>query len=208
MLDPPYGPMTGDRSRGRSSVATQPTDPATTMRFTRAYTDAPLAPGRKVLLDPIASAHLVRVLKLGADAPVVVFNGDGRDYHGRIAKARKDCVEVELEHVQEAVEESPDGALEVVRLLDRHPDAEARPRVHRDALTGFGDLVVVVLLAAVAVRAVGGHATVSMGHSPALMPLPRRRTESHSCAAARSTAVLAHRCGNKPCRPRPRPGRP
>ena len=77
------------------------------MRFTRAYTDAPLAPGRKVLLDPVASAHLVRVLKLGADAPVVVFNGDGRDYHGRIAKARKDCVEVELEHVQEAVEESP-----------------------------------------------------------------------------------------------------
>ena len=77
------------------------------MRFTRAYTDAPLSPGRKVLLDPVASAHLTRVLKLGADAPVVVFNGDGRDYHGRIARARKDGVEVELEHVQDAVEESP-----------------------------------------------------------------------------------------------------
>jgi 16S rRNA (uracil1498-N3)-methyltransferase len=77
------------------------------MRFTRAYTDAPLAPGHKVRLDPVASAHLTRVLRLGADAPVVVFNGDGRDYHGRIARAKKDEVEVALEHVQDAVEESP-----------------------------------------------------------------------------------------------------
>ena len=46
----------------------------------------------------------------------------------------------------EAVQEAPDRALEVLRLLDRHADAEAGARVHRDALPGFGDLVLVALL--------------------------------------------------------------
>src|SRR5436190_8048618 len=90
-------------SKHRSIEHREPPD----MRLTRAYTDAPLAPGHKVVLDPVASAHLTRVLKLGPEAPVVVFNGDGRDYHGRIARAKKDAVEVALERVQDAVEESP-----------------------------------------------------------------------------------------------------
>ena len=61
-----------------------------------------------------------------------------------------------------AVQQPPDDIAEVLRPLDRHPDAEAGTRVHRDALARLRNLLLLALLpvgrGAAAVR---GHATSS-----------------------------------------------
>jgi len=77
------------------------------MRTIRAYTDAPLVLGQVVRLDPIASQHLARVLRLPMDAPVRIFNGDGCDYAGHIVGLKRDAVEVRLATREPAAPESP-----------------------------------------------------------------------------------------------------
>lgn len=77
------------------------------MRLTRSHVDAPLAPGTTLTLPETASAHLVRVLRLGLGDAVVVFNGDGFDYEGRIVALGKRGVEVELMSRHAVATESP-----------------------------------------------------------------------------------------------------
>ena len=54
------------------------------MRITRLYHPGPLKSGETVHLGKDASNHLIRVLRTKAGCPVILFNGDGFDYHGKV----------------------------------------------------------------------------------------------------------------------------
>ena len=54
------------------------------MRVSRIYTADELNVGQLLQLSREASNHLSRVLRLKVGNPVVLFNGDGVDYHGVI----------------------------------------------------------------------------------------------------------------------------
>lgn len=62
----------------------------------RLYVSTPLAPGSRVALAPGQAHHLGGVLRLGADAPVRLFNGCHGEFAGRIATLRREKGEVEL----------------------------------------------------------------------------------------------------------------
>jgi 16S rRNA (uracil1498-N3)-methyltransferase len=53
-----------------------------------------LAPGALVQLPSGAAAHLVRVLRLAAGAPVVLFDGRGGEHDGTVDSIRRDVVSV------------------------------------------------------------------------------------------------------------------
>jgi len=77
------------------------------MRMTRIYTEAPLqAPGRTVLEGP-AATHVSRVLRLRTGDRIVLFNGDGWDFAGRIEAVRGNQVEVGLVAREPGTPESP-----------------------------------------------------------------------------------------------------
>jgi 16S rRNA (uracil1498-N3)-methyltransferase len=59
------------------------------MRLTRVFVDAPLALGATVALPDATAGHLLRVLRLSAGDACVLFNGDGHDYHARVAAVGK-----------------------------------------------------------------------------------------------------------------------
>lgn len=50
------------------------------MRITRLYYSEKLNCGETTFLDASASSHLIRVLRTGQDATIILFNGDGFDY--------------------------------------------------------------------------------------------------------------------------------
>lgn len=54
------------------------------MRLTRCHAALPLAIDATVELPPGVAAHLVRVLRLGDGAAVVLFNGNGYDYRAEL----------------------------------------------------------------------------------------------------------------------------
>ena len=66
------------------------------MRSVRHFVDAPLRVGATLDLPEAAVAHLVRVLRLQAGDPVVLFNGDGCDYPARLLVAGKRGAQAEV----------------------------------------------------------------------------------------------------------------
>ena len=66
------------------------------MRAVRHFVDAALVVGGRMELPEAAVAHLVRVMRLGAGDPVVLFNGDGCDYPARLLSAGKRGAEAEV----------------------------------------------------------------------------------------------------------------
>lgn len=54
------------------------------MRTPRIHLAASLAPGERIALPAEIAHKLGKVLRLAEDSPLVLFNGDGRDYHGRL----------------------------------------------------------------------------------------------------------------------------
>lgn len=77
------------------------------MRLTRIFVDAPLSPGASLTLSESASAHLVRVLRLGLGDACIVFNGDGADYEARLVAIGKRGVEAEVMSRHEVAGDSP-----------------------------------------------------------------------------------------------------
>lgn len=77
------------------------------MRLTRAYIDAPLAPGARIALPETAAQHLLRVLRLREGDACVLFNGDGHDYGARIVSAGKRGGEAEVLAARPVDNESP-----------------------------------------------------------------------------------------------------
>ena len=62
------------------------------MRIPRIYTDQPLYPNREVLLPEQAGEHVARVLRLERGHPLILFNGDGREYDASLATLAKRAV--------------------------------------------------------------------------------------------------------------------
>ncbi len=77
------------------------------MRIPRLFTDQPLAPETTVRVGVRTGHYLGRVLRLRAGDRVVLFNGDGSDYPGSIARAARDAMEVHIDSRLPAAAESP-----------------------------------------------------------------------------------------------------
>ncbi len=89
------------------------------MRSIRLYSDQPLEVGEVVELETTPARHLIRVLRRRVDDPVVLFNGDGSEYSGRILSIDgKDRCSVELHSVEEPEVESP-LAITLVQAIAR-----------------------------------------------------------------------------------------
>ena len=81
------------------------------MRIPRIFTDSPLAVGSQCQLDDNAANHVGRVLRMQAGQALLLFNGDGHDYHATITEAGKKHV---LVAVTEAAENETESPLRVV----------------------------------------------------------------------------------------------
>jgi 16S rRNA (uracil1498-N3)-methyltransferase len=77
------------------------------MRIPRIYIDQTLQAGREVLLPEQAGEHVARVLRLERGHPLIVFNGEGREYDARLASLAKRAVTAELTAVREVDREAP-----------------------------------------------------------------------------------------------------
>ena len=77
------------------------------MRIPRIYTPQPLSVGTHLALEADAAHHLARVLRMGVDAPLTLFNGDGCEYVARIAAIDKKNVSVAIERSDSFERESP-----------------------------------------------------------------------------------------------------
>jgi len=77
------------------------------MRIPRIYTDQPLYPDREVLLPEQAGEHVARVLRLERGHPLILFNGDGREYDATLATLAKRAVTAEVIDVRDADREAP-----------------------------------------------------------------------------------------------------
>jgi 16S rRNA (uracil1498-N3)-methyltransferase len=77
------------------------------MRIPRIYIDQTLQAGHEVLLPEQAGEHVARVLRLERGHPLIVFNGDGREYDARLVSLAKRAVTAELTAVREVDREAP-----------------------------------------------------------------------------------------------------
>lgn len=77
------------------------------MRSIRIYVDLPLSPGGELSLPTQAGEHVARVLRLGAGAPVVLFNGDGHDYAAVLVDVGKRDVRARIQGMLAVANESP-----------------------------------------------------------------------------------------------------
>ena len=77
------------------------------MRIPRIFTPQPLTVGLGLELEPQASIHLGRVLRLQPGHPLVLFNGEGGEYSAQICSAGKKAVAVEILNYQAVENESP-----------------------------------------------------------------------------------------------------
>src|SRR5699024_4419729 len=73
----------------------------------RTLVEAPLAVGTELTLPAAKAHHLRTVLRLGAGAPLRLFNGDGREYSACLTRAARDQVEVVVEAAAAPLRESP-----------------------------------------------------------------------------------------------------
>lgn len=76
------------------------------MRIPRIYTDQPLRAGVEVLLPEQAGEHVARVLRMERGHPLILFNGDGREYDATLAQLAKRGVTAEVEQAREVDRES------------------------------------------------------------------------------------------------------
>ena len=78
------------------------------MRIPRICVFEALSNGTEILLPAQAGEHLARVLRLERGHPIVLFNGDGRDYRAEISQLAKRAVSARVLDDGEAVSrESP-----------------------------------------------------------------------------------------------------
>ena len=77
------------------------------MRLTRCYVETPLALGETLELPTSVASHLIRVLRLGAGAPIVLFNGDGSDYDAELLDVEKNRARAKITSVRALTTESP-----------------------------------------------------------------------------------------------------
>jgi len=66
------------------------------MRAPRVYTTQDLESGDEITLETAPARHLLKVLRLGREAPLRLFNGDGREFAARLTRASKDAVQARV----------------------------------------------------------------------------------------------------------------
>lgn len=77
------------------------------MRISRIFIDQPLASATLASLPPAAAHYVAKVLRLGAGAPLTLFNGDGHEYAAVITEAGKKQVHVAVGERRTPATESP-----------------------------------------------------------------------------------------------------
>ncbi len=77
------------------------------MRIPRIYQAEPLTVGQEIQLDSQATVHVARVLRLREGDAIVVFNGQGGEYHGILRRLDKRAATVQLQNFIEVDVESP-----------------------------------------------------------------------------------------------------
>lgn len=77
------------------------------MRVSRFYTGQALAEGASISLDGETAHYIARVLRLGPGAALILFNGDGSEYHALLEDVDKKQVRVKLGHAEHPQRESP-----------------------------------------------------------------------------------------------------
>jgi 16S rRNA (uracil1498-N3)-methyltransferase len=77
------------------------------MRIPRLFQDTDLSVGDNIVLDAQATVHVTRVLRLKPGDAVIVFNGRGGEYQGRIVSQEKRSACVFLEEFIKREVESP-----------------------------------------------------------------------------------------------------
>lgn len=77
------------------------------MRIPRVYSEQTLEAGLELALEPGPSQHLARALRLGPGDPVRIFDGQGRQFLGRISAVERKTVHLLLECAEDANPESP-----------------------------------------------------------------------------------------------------
>jgi len=76
------------------------------MRTSRFYTRQQLADCKTVRLDEETSHYVSRVLRLKVGDPLVLFNGDGRDYHAILDRIDKKQVHARIQNAASVATES------------------------------------------------------------------------------------------------------
>lgn len=77
------------------------------MRIPRIYTPQPLAEQQPLLLEAGASQHLLAVLRLKAGAPLILFDGSGREFEAHLEGADKLNARLYVGSERQARSESP-----------------------------------------------------------------------------------------------------
>lgn len=77
------------------------------MRVPRVFVAQPLQSGREVLLPEQAGEHIARVLRLDRGHPLILFNGDGREYDATLASLAKRSVTADVTAIRAIERESP-----------------------------------------------------------------------------------------------------
>ncbi len=89
------------------------------MRIPRICVFDPLAVGMEVVLPEQAGEHLARVLRLERGHPLVLFNGEGREYRAEIAQLAKRAVTARVLDESPAVDRESPLALTLVQGVAR-----------------------------------------------------------------------------------------
>lgn len=77
------------------------------MRVTRVYVETALMPGSAVQLPAETASHLTRVLRARSGDPLILFNGNGREFKGAIETVRGSHVSALVGEGREVDRESP-----------------------------------------------------------------------------------------------------
>lgn len=77
------------------------------MRLTRVYVSTPLTAGTLVELPPDTASHLARVLRARSGDPVILFDGEGREFAGAIESVRGARVTASVGEAASVDRESP-----------------------------------------------------------------------------------------------------
>ena len=130
------------------------------MNSPRFYSPFPLAAGARVELAESAARHAVRVLRLGVDDALRLFDGNGGEYACRIAACGRDTASVEVLAWHDVERESP-LALTLVQALQAGEKMDLT--VQKAVELGAGRIVPVVSQRSV-VRLEGERARKRVAH--------------------------------------------
>lgn len=77
------------------------------MRIPRFYDDQPLAAEQTVDLSDTVVQHVCRALRMRVGDPIILFNGDGNEYHAQLETVEKRRASVRIREVIRPAVESP-----------------------------------------------------------------------------------------------------